>query len=154
MNTTQPTLPTPGVRQIAPAHAPDQHKHPPSRRPTLKWHESGPTAAPKPSTDSSSSTAASPAACATARATASGCSSSPAGYRASPTLVREEPLIAQYTLDHPSRKRSAGRPMKRAPSATRRTALQTAPANAGPIEPSHQAREDERRTLTAAAKAV
>jgi transposase len=39
MNTTQPTLPTPGVRQIAPAHAPDQHKHQQNRRSTLKWHE-------------------------------------------------------------------------------------------------------------------
>ena len=50
-----------------------------------------PTAAPKPSTGSSSSTAASPAAYATARTTASGCSSSPADYQASPTLIREEP---------------------------------------------------------------
>jgi hypothetical protein len=43
MNTTQPTLPTPGVRQIAPTHAPDQHKHQQNRRLTLKWHESGPS---------------------------------------------------------------------------------------------------------------
>ena len=35
------TLPTRGVRQIAPTHVPDQHKHPQNRRSTLKWHESG-----------------------------------------------------------------------------------------------------------------
>lgn len=40
-NTTDLTLPRPGVRQSDPQHGPDQHKQPPNRQPAINWHESG-----------------------------------------------------------------------------------------------------------------